>query len=138
MTIMEYKRHNMFTMQRLSCMSMEIKAIRSEVFKVVQMDDERLAEARRRITESVAGEDKFFRIRAEIFAILYVCQPEALFAKVRFTDSVVRYIRTQMPRMSMANFSKIKTSIAFLYFNDRHFKEVADRAVAAVVGEGGE
>lgn len=68
--------------------------------------------------------------KAELFALLYVCQPEALFRRRRLTR-VVRDYAARHLGLRVAAVSAQKKNLAFLYFNDKVFRAIAVRAVEA-------
>lgn len=112
-------------MLKLNSMERQITQLRGEVFAPVAASEDELAKMHEDITELSKGIDKRLAVRLEIFIMLLLLQPEVLFKKMKFTDSVVRYCKIYM-RLRIANMSKYKCNLIFLYFNDVEFRKSAD------------
>lgn len=90
-----------------------------------QMDDIHKA-----VEEALQDDAKGMAVRAELFALLYICYPRALFKRIRHRNSVVVYTSTIMG-ITTAMVSAYKKNIVFLYFNDKKFRAVVTRAIRA-------
>ena len=90
-----------------------------------QMDDIHKA-----VEEALRDDAKGMAVRAELFALLYICHPRALFKRIRHRNSVVVYTSTIMG-ITTAMVSAYKKNIVFLYFNDKKFRAVVTRAIRA-------
>jgi len=75
-------------------------------------------------------ENDGLKVKAELFALLYICQPEALFRRRRLTRTV-KYYTVRLMGLGVATTSAQKQNLAFLYFNDKVFRAIAIRAVNA-------
>lgn len=82
------------------------------------------------IRKAIENEPECLKSKAELFALLYVCQPEALFRRRRLTRVVSDYAVRHLG-LRVAAVSAQKKNLAFLYFNDKVFRAVAVRAVEA-------
>lgn len=71
------------------------------------------------------------KVKAELFALFYICQPEALFRRRRLTRTVNGYT-ARLLGLGVAATSAQKQNLAFLYFNDKVFRAIAIRAVEAM------
>ena len=83
------------------------------------------------VEEALKGEAKGTAVRAELFALLYICHPRALFKRMRHRNSVVVYT-SMMMGVTPAMVSAYKKNLIFLYFNDKVFRAIAIRAVEAM------
>lgn len=85
------------------------------------------------VEEALKGEAKGTAVRAELFALLYICHPRALFKRMRHRNSVVVYT-SMMMGVTPAMVSAYKKNLIFLYFNDKKFRAVATQAIEAATG----
>lgn len=92
-----------------------------------QMDDIHKA-----VEQVLKDEAKGTAVRAELFALLYICHPRALFKRIRYTNSVVIYT-SEMMGVTSAMVSAYKKNLVFLYFNDKRFRAVVTRAIDAAI-----
>lgn len=76
-------------------------------------------------------ENDGLKVKAELFALFYICQPEALFRRRRLTRTVSDYT-ARFLGLGVATTSAQKQNLAFLYFNDKVFRAIAIRAVEAM------
>jgi len=76
-------------------------------------------------------ENEGLKVKAELFALFYLCQPEALFRRRRLTRTVSGYT-ARLLGLGVAATSAQKQNLAFLYFNDKVFRAIAIRAVEAM------
>lgn len=76
-------------------------------------------------------ENDGLKVKAELFALFYICQPEALFRRRRLTRTVNGYT-ARLLGLGVAATSAQKQNLAFLYFNDKVFRAIAIRAVEAM------
>lgn len=82
------------------------------------------------IRADLEKENDGMKVKAELFALLYICQPEALFRRRRLTRTVRGYASRHLG-LGIATVSAQKQNLAFLYFNDKVFRAVALRAIEA-------
>lgn len=76
-------------------------------------------------------ENDGLKVKAELFALFYICQPEALFRRRRLARTVNGYT-ARLLGLGVAATSAQKQNLAFLYFNDKVFRAIAIRAVEAM------
>lgn len=82
------------------------------------------------IRADIEKENDGLKVKAELFALLFICQPEALFRRRRLTRTVRGYAARHLG-LGVATVSAQKQNLAFLYFNDKVFRAIALRAVEA-------
>ena len=82
------------------------------------------------VVAAIGKTSRGLAVKAELFALLYLCQPEALFRKKRLLPSVSAYAGRHLG-LCTATISAQKQNLAFLFFNDKKFRAVASRAVEA-------
>ena len=133
MNINENDLKNINTMLHLYSMEVGIKSLHRMVFHRRHLSDEEMQQLHEACLAATETErTKGLAVRAEMIAMLYVCQPEALFRKMPLETTVVTYYSKVM-HMKMANFSAYKTSLVFLYFNDKIFRAVAKKTIEAAM-----
>lgn len=67
-------------------------------------------------------------IRSEIFVMLYILNPRALYYKTPYGEDVIYYIKNIL-NITVANLSRYKSNLTFLYFNDKEFKKRVDEII---------
>lgn len=85
------------------------------------------------VTAALAKECRGLAVKAELFALLYIYQPEALFRRRKLTADISDYTARIMG-LNVANLSAQKKNLSFFYFKDKKFRAVATLAVEAVKG----
>lgn len=82
------------------------------------------------VKATLAKEKGGLSVKAELFALLYICQPEALFRKRKLLGDIVDYTGRLMG-LNTALLSAHKKNLSFFYFNDKKFRAIATRAIEA-------
>ena len=131
-------RHNLETMANFYVIETNVRILHGQMFRCSALTSREM-ESVHDACKSALGDDCDRRtaIRAEIFAMLYFCQPEAIFRQVGVNRTVAMYV-TKIMGLSRPNYSRYKRSLLFLYYHDKQFQTMADKAIDAVnelVGE---
>lgn len=121
---------SMRAMRGLSEWESDLAKLYLKIFKRRNLTAEEADAMHTAIRAELEKENDRLKVKAELFALLFVCQPEALFRRRRLTDNVVDYTKRLMGQC-VANTSAQKQNISFLYFNDKTFRAIAMRAVEA-------
>ena len=131
--------YNIKTMLRLYVIHEQLKDVERRVFANRGLSDAEMEKVHDACRSVLEGVEKGLATRAELYTIFYLCQPHNLFRSVTKNHRSVKRYANRYLRMDTRLLSYYRGTLAFLYFNDSVFKEVAgkasDAAVKALYGE---
>ena len=103
----------------------------SKAFRCRQLSAEEIVKLHCTCNSLLEGSKKSVSVRAELFVLCYLVQPELLFNKAKVSPIVIDYAANLMNIRSY-NLSKYKSNLIFLYFNDHEFRGVVNDIIAIV------
>ncbi len=77
-------------------------------------------------------ESRILAVRVELFAMLYLCEPQSLFYKTNRHSQTVRDYAGHVMGIRGWRLSKYKQNLAFLYFRDRVFRSAVNNVLKAM------
>lgn len=115
-------------MFNLYAREMELSEVHNRVFRKRSLTISEMKYMHESVQSVVEKENRRIAVRAELFALLYICHPEALFKKTKYSRKV-KYYMLKMLGLETQNISSFKKDIIFLYFNDKKFRGVVTRTI---------
>lgn len=95
-----------------------------ELMQPIVVDKDHAILIHKQISEAVKDYPSYIRIRAELLIALFLFQPEALFRKMQYTDTVKMYVEQIM---------EIETNMMVYYKRDLLYKATRDPLLSSVV-----
>jgi len=108
----------------------QLEEVHDKMFHRLELSDEDADAMHAAMAAVLEKHNKSVAVRAELFALLYLCQPEALFKRMRLSQSVIRYA-SRLLTLDTANTSAYKKDLSFIYFNDKKFRAAARLSIEA-------
>lgn len=125
-------RHSLETMANFYVIETNVNSLHDKMFPCRHLMQREMEEMHAACQEALSDtRDRRAAFRAEIMAMLYFCQPEAIFRQVGVNRTVAMYV-TKVMGISRPNYSRYKRSLLFLYYHDRRFQSMANKAIGAV------
>ncbi len=120
------------TMQRFYRVEQSVKAMHGLVFRGGEVGEEDLQRLHGVCWARLGAAAKGVAIRVELFALLYLCEPYALFCTYSQYSPAVKDYAGRVIGISGCRLSRYKRNLVFLYFNDNVFRAAVDDVLSAV------